>query len=214
MTENKYVIAGLGNPGPSYENTRHNAGFMAIDRLVERAGGRIDRRKFEGLAWQGRIAGADVLALKPQTYMNLSGKSINAMLSFYKIPVERLIVIYDDFAIPTGTIRIRKGGSDGGHNGIASIILETGRKDFTRLRIGTGPLPPGASSIDFVLSRFSKDERDVLEKIILDKAADAAESIMRDGLDRAMNEFNRKFSEIAGKEDRKEDKKQCSQQES
>lgn len=193
MQENNYLIAGLGNPGMEYEQTRHNAGFMAADLIMRKTGCGSPKKKFEGLIAQAEISGSRAYILKPQTYMNLSGKSINSASSFYKIPAEKIIVIYDDFALPVGTIRIRKGGSDGGHNGITSAALEIGSKNFIRVRIGAGPLPEGASSISFVLSRFSKDDMEILEKTVLPKAAEAVEAIIKSGLDRAMNLYNKNF---------------------
>ena len=133
-----YIIAGLGNPGKKYENTRHNMGFTAIDLLAEKFGIKVNKLRFKALTGEGRIAGQKVLLIKPQTYMNLSGESVRMALDYYKEPPENLIVIYDDIDIPTGSIRIRKKGSAGTHNGMKSIIYDLQFDDFPRLRIGIG----------------------------------------------------------------------------
>ena len=133
-----YIIAGLGNPGKKYENTRHNMGFLAVDLLAEKYDIRIDKIKFKALVGEGRIAGQKVLLVKPQTFMNLSGQSIVEIMNFYKEDVENLIVIYDDIDIPTGTIRIRKKGSAGTHNGMRNIVYLLGDDGFPRIRVGIG----------------------------------------------------------------------------
>ena len=130
-----YIIAGLGNPGKKYENTRHNMGFLAVDLLAEKYGIRIDKIKFKALVGEGRIAGQKVLLVKPQTYMNLSGQSIVEVMNFYKVEIENLIVIYDDIDIPTGTIRLRKKGSAGTHNGMRNIVYLLGDDGFPRIRV-------------------------------------------------------------------------------
>lgn len=133
-----YIIAGLGNPGKKYENTRHNMGFTAIDLLAEKFGIKVNKLRFKALTGEGRIAGQKVLLIKPQTYMNLSGESVRMALDYYKEPPENLIVIYDDIDIPTGSIRIRKKGSAGTHNGMRNILYQIQSEDFPRIRVGIG----------------------------------------------------------------------------
>lgn len=156
----EYIIAGLGNPGKKYENTRHNAGFLAIDYIAEKKGVRIDRAKFEGLTAVTEICGKGVLLLKPQTYMNNSGQSVEAAASFYKIAPQNVIVISDDVNLDVARLRVRKGGSAGGQKGLADIITYLGTEDIPRLRIGVGKKPhPDFDMKDWVLSRF--DARDM-----------------------------------------------------
>lgn len=183
----EYIVAGLGNPGSKYENTRHNAGFLAIDRLAEKAGVSIDRLKFKGLTAQAEVGGKRVLLLKPSTFMNLSGQSVQEALSFYKLPPNRCIVLFDDISLEPGRMRIRAKGTDGGHNGMKNIIYLTGHDDIPRIKIGVGKKPnPGWDLADWVLSRFTEDE----QKALLDaagKAASAAELIVQGNIDKAMN---------------------------
>ncbi len=184
------VIVGLGNPGKQYEETRHNAGFMVVERLAKAWGAepRLES-KFEALVAETHHAGQKVLLVQPLTYMNLSGRSIQKILQFYKLTVEDVLVVYDDFALPLGSIRIRIQGSAGGHNGISSIIQCLGTPIFARLRVGVGPLPPRWSTKDFVLSRFGPDERDALDQG-LNEAVIAVESVLGKGYSEAMNRFN------------------------
>lgn len=193
MQESRYILVGLGNPGVEYKGTRHNAGFMIIDKFIQDLGGSFIKKKFDGIMWQGQYIDSQIIAVKPMTFMNLSGKCAAQFFSFYKTQPSKLIVIYDDFALNIGTLRIRKGGSDGGHNGVGSIISETGAKDFIKMRIGIGPLPQGFSSVDFVLSKFKKEEMAILEKTIAPNAVEALKSLIKDGLDKTMNLFNRNF---------------------
>ena len=187
-----FLIAGLGNPGRQYENTRHNMGFDTIDELIDRhriPQGGIAHKAMYG---KGMIAGEKVLAVKPLTYMNLSGESLREWVNYYKLdPETEMIVIYDDIDLDPGQIRIRKKGSAGGHNGIKSIIAQLGTQNFYRIKVGVGAKPRGWDLADYVLGRFSSDERIAVDKAICD-AADAVEMILRDGIESAKNHYNRK----------------------
>ena len=185
-----YLIAGLGNPGREYENTRHNAGFASIDRLAEKNHISIDMKKFQALCGTGYIGGQKVLLLKPQTYMNLSGESLRAACDFFKIdPEQELIVIYDDISLAPGQLRIRAKGSAGGHNGIKSIISHLGTQVFLRVKVGVGEKPQGWDLADYVLGHFSKEEQQVMQESF-DRAADAAAALLSEEVQQVMNEYN------------------------
>lgn len=186
----EYIVAGLGNPGPKYEGTRHNAGFMALDTIAEQAGVKIDRLKFKGLCATASIGGKKVLLLKPSTFMNLSGQSVVEAMSFYKIPPEKTIIIYDDISFPPGKLRIRMRGSDGGQNGIKNIIYLAGKDTFPRIRLGTGDRPdPRMDLADWVLSRFTPaDQKLFLEAV--GHANDALALMVQGKAAEAMNKFN------------------------
>ena len=185
-----YLIAGLGNPGREYENTRHNAGFASIDRLAEKNHISIDMKKFQALCGTGYIGGQKVLLLKPQTYMNLSGESLRAACDFFKIDAEQeLIVIYDDISLAPGQLRIRAKGSAGGHNGIKSIISHLGTQVFLRVKVGVGEKPQGWDLADYVLGHFSKEEQQVMQESF-DRAADAAAALLSEEVQQVMNEYN------------------------
>lgn len=185
-----FLIAGLGNPGRQYEKTRHNMGFDTIDELIDRhriPQGGIAHKAMYG---KGMIAGEKVLAVKPLTYMNLSGEAIREYVNYYKMnPETELIVIYDDIDLDPGQIRIRKKGSAGGHNGIKSIIAQIGTQNFYSIKVGVGAKPKGWDLADYVLGRFSPEERELVDKAICD-AADAVEMILKDGIEAAMNHYN------------------------
>ena len=183
-----YIIVGLGNPGKKYENTRHNMGFIAVDLLAEKYGIKVDKIKFKALVGEGRIAGQKVLLVKPQTYMNLSGQSVMEVMNFYKEDIENLIVIYDDIDIPTGTIRLRKKGSAGTHNGMRNIVYLLQEDGFPRIRVGIGS-ESKVDLIHYVTSGVTKKEKDLLEDA-LTRAADAAACIDEKGIEKAMNEYN------------------------
>ncbi|MCI6012997.1 MAG: aminoacyl-tRNA hydrolase [Firmicutes bacterium] len=183
-----YIIAGLGNPGKKYENTRHNMGFIAIDLLAEEYGIQVDKLKFKSLVGEGRIADQRVLLMKPQTYMNLSGEAIRDAVNFYKIDPQELIVIYDDIDIPAGTFRIRKKGSAGTHNGMRSVVYQLQTDQFPRIRVGIGTEKP-VDLIHFVTGGVSGEERKLLEGA-LEKSAKAAAAIVEKGIEKAMNEYN------------------------
>ena len=185
------LIVGLGNPGEDYESTRHNLGFMLIDKLANDAGIAVGRRECSSLVGRGEIEGVKTKLAKPQTFMNLSGHAVSCLVAKVKSETahEQLIVISDDLALPLGKIRIRERGSAGGHNGLKSIIEQLGTDEFVRLRIGIQPEHPISDSKRFVLDRFSKSERaTVLETI--DKSAEAIRTIIRDGALKAMAQFN------------------------
>lgn len=185
-----YIIAGLGNPGKKYENTRHNMGFIAIDQLAEKHNIKVDKLKFKALVGEGRIADQKVLLVKPQTYMNLSGESIREIMNFYKLEPEELIVMYDDIDIDPGTLRIRKFGSAGTHNGMKSIVQQLGSDRFPRIRIGVGK-QRGKDLVNHVLGGFAKDEVPLLEEAVTN-AGFAVETILSDGMDIAMGKYNTK----------------------
>lgn len=185
-----YVIAGLGNPGREYEKTRHNMGFQVIDRLSEKTGIPVKRLKHRALIGDGRAAGQRILLVKPQTYMNNSGQSLGEIVRYYDVEPDHLIVIYDDMDLETGSIRIRKKGGPGTHNGMKSVVAHVQSTEFPRIRIGIG----GARSDewkDFVLNNVSKKDADLLSGA-LDRAAEAILTILEDGADIAMNRFNEK----------------------
>lgn len=188
----KFVVVGLGNPGDLYKKTRHNAGYMTVEYMAERAGVKFANSKFDGLVAEYRENELDIFLLKPTTFMNLSGVAVRKLLAFYKIPIDRMVVISDDFAIPFETLRIRASGSDGGHKGLRSIASELGTNQFARLKIGVGPLPQLMDAADFVLGAFSKEQLGVLQQSIVPKAAEAIGSILNVGIAKSMTEYNRK----------------------
>ena len=187
----EYIVCGLGNPGTQYENTRHNAGFMAIDTIAENIHAEVKRLKFKSLTGDVMLGGVRCLLMKPTTFMNNSGEAVREALNFYKLPPEKLIVIYDDISMDVGRTRIRRKGSDGGHNGIKSIILCTGSDNFPRIKIGVGAKPhPDYDLADWVLSPFLKEQAEALETS-LSNAAKAAELMVQDKTDEAMNKYNK-----------------------
>ena len=187
-----FIIAGLGNPGLRYEGTRHNAGFAVIDALADKYHISVDGRKARAYIGKGIIGGSKVILAKPQTYMNLSGESLRGLTDYYKIDVEReLLVIYDDISLSPGQIRIRKKGSAGGHNGIKNIIVHLGTQVFPRIKLGVGEKPREFDLADHVLSRFSKEEQKQMEEGC-EKAVSAVELILEGEIEAAMNEYNRK----------------------
>ena len=187
-----WLIVGLGNPGREYEKTRHNAGWRALDKIAAKLNCKVDKGKFQGLYGQTSYAGCKVLLLKPQTYMNLSGRSVLQLSAFFKVPPQRIIVLFDDISLEPGRLRLRKDGSAGGHNGIKSIIAELGRQDFPRVKIGVGAKPhPDFDLADWVLSTFSAAEEKALEPA-LDRAADAALCIIDKGISEASNRYSGK----------------------
>lgn len=183
-----YIIVGLGNPGKKYENTRHNMGFLTIDRMAEEYGISVDKIKFKALVGEGRIAGQRVVLVKPQTYMNLSGQSVQEIMHFYKEDIENLIVIYDDLDIPAGKIRVRKKGSAGTHNGMRNIVQMLADDGFPRIRVGIGGEKKG-DLIDFVIGGVSKSEMELLREATV-QASKAAAAIIEKGIEKAMNEYN------------------------
>lgn len=185
-----YVIAGLGNPGTQYENTKHNIGFITVDYLAEMHRIPIKKLKHKALVGEGSISGQKVLLVKPQTFMNLSGNSIREIVAYYKISMEELIVIYDDIDIPMGSLRIRKKGSAGTHNGMRSIVYDLQSDQFPRIRIGIGGERKGDLA-DYVIGGFQKSQIPVMEEAVRQAAA-AVECMMEKGMDAAMGEYNKR----------------------
>jgi PTH1 family peptidyl-tRNA hydrolase len=190
-----FLIVGLGNPDRRYEKTRHNIGFDTVDALAERYHIEMKEKKYKAICGSGVIEGTKVLLAKPQTYMNLSGDSIAEIVNFYKLdPEEEMIVIFDDISLAPGNIRVRKKGSAGGHNGIKSIIARTGTQNFMRIKVGVGEKPAGWDLADYVLGRFSDEDRTAVEQAIRE-ACDAAVLMLQGQVDKAMNDFNAKKQE-------------------
>ena len=186
----EYIIVGLGNPDSKYQNTRHNAGFLAVDRIAEKSGCEVDRLKYKSLMNTVTIDGKRVLLMKPQTYMNNSGEALQEAMSFYKIPLEKVLVIYDDISLDVGKMRIRRKGSDGGHNGIKSIIQLCGGDTFPRVKVGVGKKPhPDYDLADWVLSKFTEQERKDLSPVF-DNSWETAKLFLNNQIDKAMNQFN------------------------
>lgn len=185
-----WLVAGLGNPGDQYDGTRHNAGFLAVDALADRGRFSVNRVKFKALTAQAEIGGQGVLVLKPTTYMNLSGEAVGEAARFYKIPPERVLVLSDDVDLPLGRLRIRTGGSAGGHNGLKSIIQHLGTDQFPRVKLGVGSKPhPDYDMADWVLGRLQGEDRKTMDEAAA-RAAQAVECFLRDGPQKAMNQFN------------------------
>ena len=183
-----YVIAGLGNPGKKYEDTRHNMGFLVLDEFAKNHGISLTKIKHKALVGEGRIWGEKVLLVKPQTYMNLSGESLREVVSYYDVPMNNLIVVYDDLDLETGALRIRKKGSSGSHNGMKSVIYQLQSDAFPRIRIGIGA-SDGEDWKDFVTGKVSQKEAGILAETIK-KAAESIDCILKDGIDIAMNRYN------------------------
>lgn len=186
----EYIVAGLGNPGKEYENTRHNAGFLTIDKLVEKYNTKADRLKFKSLCAEVMINGKKCLIMKPSTYMNNSGEAITQAMRFYKIPIEKVLVIFDDISLEPGSLRVRRKGSDGGHNGIKNIVYLSGSNNFPRIKIGVGKKPhPDYNLADWVLSKLSASDTLKLNNVMGD-AISAIELIVSGDIDSAMNKYN------------------------
>lgn len=185
-----FLIAGLGNPGKEYRETRHNIGFMSVDRIAERLGVSFTRTQSKALITDALYQRQRIYLAKPQTFMNASGQAIGALLKFYKIPHENLLVIYDDVDLPFETIRIKPSGGSAGHLGMMNIIQQLGTQDFPRLRLGVGRAYKSRQAGDYVLKPFSKEESEFLSAYI-DRAADAALAYIMEGIDQAMTEYNR-----------------------
>lgn len=186
----EYLIAGLGNPGLQYERTRHNAGFMAMDALAERLDISISKYKFHSKIGEALISGKRCLVMKPETYMNNSGQAIEEAMGFYKLDIDHVIIVYDDISLEPGALRIRRKGSDGGHNGIKSIIHMTGEDTFPRIKIGVGKKPhPKFDLADWVLSKFKEEDfKKIME--VCQRACDSIELMISGRIDEAMNKFN------------------------
>ena len=190
-----YIIAGLGNPGKQYAQTRHNVGFDTIDILADKYNISVDTKKHKALCGKGMIEGQKVVLAKPQTFMNLSGESVRELVDFYKIdPEEELIVIYDDISLEPGQLRVRPKGSAGGHKGIKNIIAQIGTQVFKRVKVGVGEKPKGYDLADYVLGHFSKEEQVLMDEGYA-HAVHAVEMILEGDISAAMNEYNRKKKE-------------------
>ncbi len=186
----EYIIAGLGNPGSDYENTRHNIGFMTIDTLCEKYKLSCKKAKFKSLTCDAMIGGKRCLIMKPTTFMNKSGEAVTEAMSFYKIPPERTIIVYDDISLEPGKLRIRRKGSDGGHNGMKNIIYLSGKDTFPRIKMGVGAKPhPDYSLADWVLGHFKKEDGEALEAC-MKNACESIELMVQDKINEAMNKHN------------------------
>ncbi len=184
-----WLVAGLGNPGPEYERTRHNVGFRAADVLAARLDARFKRGKHSAQVAEARRGEARVVLAKPTTFMNLSGRSIGPLATYFKVPPGRIVVLHDEIDIPFGDLRVKIGGGHAGHNGLRSLIQSLGTNEFVRIRIGVGRPPGSKEAADHVLDAFSKRE-EIEAGVLIEEAADAVESIIDDGADRAMNRVN------------------------
>jgi peptidyl-tRNA hydrolase, PTH1 family len=186
-----WLIAGLGNPDDRYRRSRHNLGFMALDRLAERCGARLDQRRFKAHFGRCSIEGQTVMLAEPQTYMNLSGEALAPLCGYFKLDPTRLIVIHDELDLERGTVRIKRGGGHAGNNGVRSIIELLGTGDFVRIRIGVGRPPQGLDAVGYVLQPMTREELAACAPII-DKAVQGVEAIVALGVERAMNQFNQR----------------------
>ncbi|HET7289863.1 MAG TPA: aminoacyl-tRNA hydrolase [Thermodesulfobacteriota bacterium] len=183
------LVVGLGNPGSEYASTKHNLGYLAVDEIGKRAGIDLTRKKFHGLYGEGTFRRDKLILLKPETYMNRSGESVSNAVNFYHIPPENIIVVHDELDLPAGTVRIKPGGGSAGHKGVASIIERLGNGDFARIRIGIGKPKQKSGTVSHVLSKFSKEENEIVNESVL-KAADAVLEVIEHGLRKAMNKYN------------------------
>lgn len=186
-----HIIAGLGNPTKQYEGTRHNVGFETIDRIAAENGIAVETRKHKALCGMGYMDGEKVILAKPQTFMNLSGESIRALVDFYKVEPENIIIIYDDISLDVGQLRIREKGSAGGHNGIKNIIAHLGTQEFPRIKVGVGEKPQGWDLADYVLGRYNAEDRKMIDAAQKD-AADAVKLMVAGDVKTAMNRYNTK----------------------
>jgi PTH1 family peptidyl-tRNA hydrolase len=189
MTPETFLLIGLGNPGREYADTRHNFGFMVVDRIAVRLNARGMKVQSKAIVMDARHEERKLLLAKPQTYMNLSGQSVQGLVHFYKIPLEHVMILSDDLDLPYGTIRIRASGGPGGQRGLSSILEKLGTKDVPRMRLGIGRPPGRMDPADYVLQNFSRDDLQSISEI-LDRAADATLTFVTDGLEKAMNQFN------------------------
>ncbi len=189
MSDERMLIVGLGNPGPRYAATRHNAGFFVVDLLAERIGGRFKAHRSRSDVLEGRLAGVPVVLAKPVSYMNESGGPVNAAARFFKVVPEQIVVVHDELDLPFGSLRLKRGGGDGGHNGLKSLTSALGSKEYARVRFGIGRPPGRQDPADYVLREFAGAERKELG-FLVDRAADAVEALIGNGLEAAQNEFN------------------------
>jgi peptidyl-tRNA hydrolase, PTH1 family len=189
VADDRYLVVGLGNPGPRYAATRHNVGFLVVDLLADRVGGRFKAHKGRADLVEGRLAGVPVVLAKPRSFMNESGGPVVSVARFYKVPVELQVVVHDDLDLPFGTLRLKRGGGDGGHNGLRSATAALGSKEYLRVRFGIGRPPGRQDPAEFVLREFSGAERKDLP-FHLDRAADAVEALVAQGLETAQNDYH------------------------
>lgn len=189
MADDRWLIVGLGNPGPTYAGNRHNVGFMVLDLLADRVGGKFKAHKGRADVVEGRLAGEPVVLAKPKSYMNESGGPVASVRSFYKAPLEQLVVVHDELDIPYGTLRLKRGGGDNGHNGLRSLTRSLGSREYLRVRVGIGRPPGRQDPADFVLEDFRAAERKELP-FYVDRAADAVEALITMGLEATQNRFH------------------------
>jgi peptidyl-tRNA hydrolase, PTH1 family len=189
MSEDRYVVVGLGNPGPAYAGNRHNAGAMVVDLLAGRIGGRFKSHKGRADVVEGRVGGVRAVLAKPRSYMNESGGSVTSLLAYYSVPPARLVAVHDELDLPYGTLRLKFGGGDNGHNGLRAVTRALGTRDYLRVRFGIGRPPSRQDAAVFVLRDFAPAERKDLP-LYLERTADAVEVLLADGLDKAQNQFN------------------------
>jgi PTH1 family peptidyl-tRNA hydrolase len=189
MADDRYLVVGLGNPGPRYTATRHNAGFLVVELLAQRAGGKFKAHKGRADVVEARLGGQPVVLAKPKSYMNESGGPVVAISRFYKVPVERIVVVHDELDLPFGALRLKRGGGDGGHNGLRSTTSALGSKEYARVRVGIGRPPGRQDPADYVLREWSGAERKELD-FVIDRAADAVEALLAHGLEAAQNTYN------------------------
>ena len=186
-----WLVVGLGNPTPQYDNTRHNVGFMAVDRFMQENGGSFNKNKFDALYGECNIGKSRLLVVKPQTFMNLSGTAVQKISAFYKIPTDKIIIIFDDVSLDVGKTRIRRNGSHGGHNGMRNIIELMGTDNISRIKIGVGKKPrPDYDLADWVLGKFPKEDEENLNTA-LENSVRAIEEIIKRGIDSAMNKYSK-----------------------
>ncbi|MCI0482944.1 MAG: aminoacyl-tRNA hydrolase [Candidatus Dadabacteria bacterium] len=183
------LVAGLGNPGSEYASTKHNLGYLTVDEIGKRAGIDLKKKKFSGVYGEGTFNNDKLILLKPETYMNRSGESVSTVASFYHIPVENIIIVHDELDLPAGTVRIKAGGGSAGHKGVMSVMGELGSGDFIRVRIGIGKPGEKKGAVSHVLSKFRKEESELVSESVL-RAADAVLEIIQHGLQKAMNKYN------------------------
>jgi PTH1 family peptidyl-tRNA hydrolase len=189
VPDDRQLVVGLGNPGPRYAGTRHNAGFLVVDLLAERIGGRFKAHRGRCDVVEARLGGVPVVLAKPKSYMNESGGPIVAISRFYKVPVERITIVHDELDLPFGTLRLKRGGGDGGHNGLRSATSALGSKEYARVRFGIGRPPGRQDPAEYVLRDFAAAERKEVAYLV-DRAADAVEALVAEGLEAAQNKFN------------------------
>jgi len=188
-SDDRQLVVGLGNPGPRYAGNRHNAGFLVVDLLADRVGGRFKAHRGRCDVVEARLAGGPVVLAKPKSYVNESGGPIVAISRFYKVPISRITIVHDELDLPFGTLRLKRGGGDGGHNGLRSATSALGSREYARVRFGIGRPPGRQDPADYVLRDFSAAERKELGYLV-DRAADAVEALLADGLESAQNKFN------------------------